>query len=132
MITFTDEQAIAIFDAISDDETYTAQAIFDQVWEAPYDWFQLTGTVTTIPNMGIATLPATVAEIEEGSWTIVSHHVVTEEMIKIATINLYFEVIYPQNNERYNRSLYDFMVDVDANDVDAILQFACFGKLIYS
>lgn len=131
MITFTDEQAIAIFDAVSDEDTYTAQAIFDQVWEAPYSWFQLTGTVTTIPNMGIATLPATVAEINEGSWTIASHKIITEDMIKIAAIRNYFSTpIEPTN--KWHRSLYSYLVDLDANDVDCILQFAMFDEIRYS
>lgn len=126
MITFTDEQALAIFDAVSDSETYSAQAIFSQVWESPYSWFQLTSNSELFENN------PTVAELNEDSYTIASHKIITEDMIKIATITYYFSSVHEPVGSKWHCSIYAYLMDLDANDVDSILQVCMFGELRYS
>jgi NAD-dependent dihydropyrimidine dehydrogenase PreA subunit len=126
MTTFTDEQALAIFDAVYDEEkSYSAQQIFDQVWEAPYSWFMLISAATS-------TFPAMVAEMDEDGETIVSSDIVTEDQIKIATIKNYFTYWYNHWNPNWKRTLQVYLGDLDANDVDSILQLAMFGEIRYS
>lgn len=104
---------------------YTPQKIFDQVWEAPYSWFRLA------PDHKDFTLPTLVQELSYyDGWSAnpENEFFVTEEMIEEATFKTWELYVKPQGS----RSLVDFIEDLDANDVDAILQVACFGELRYS
>jgi len=123
MITFTDEQAIAIFDSLQDDNTYSPQDIFSQVWEAPYSWFRLTSDTADLEK-------ATVAEVSESGEVILDHQWITEDQIKRAAIRNYFNIWFDVEG-KFSRTLYSYLVDLDANDVDAILQLAMFGEIRY-
>jgi hypothetical protein len=103
-------------------EDYTPQTIFNQIWEAPYDWFRLNNEA----KIGTV-LPAWVDEVDDMG-DVINIVIVTSEMIVEAAIRTWFEYVMPQGR----RSLADFLQDLDANDVDAILQVACFGELRYS
>jgi hypothetical protein len=103
-------------------EDYTPQAIFDQVWEGHYQWFKLTN-----PTKGGNVLPAWVDEVDDDG-TVIDSFMITPARITYSTIKTWFEYVMPQGR----RSLADFLQDLDANDVDAILQVACFGELRYS
>ncbi len=107
----------------SDD--YNAQTIFDQVWEAPYEWFDYKG--------GDTKLPATVCEVDYPDGfapEVVREYIVTAEMIEAATIRLWVEY-QSQRNGSWFRTMADYLEDLDADDVDAILQLACFGEIRY-
>ena len=125
MSMFTDEQALAIFNTTYDKENgYSAQQIFDQVWEAPYSWFRLTSKSTT--------LPAYVGEVDDYKNILLSHDAVTEDQIKIAAIRNYFENWSKYVDSKWNRTLQSYLCDLDANDVDCILQLAMFEEIRYS
>lgn len=113
----------------SDD--YNAKTIFDQVWEAPYEWFYL--IKLNDPNtyddhegscLGI------VLEVGEDSRGISKTHV-TVEMIDKAIIPTYTAWMnFPSDHPRF-QSFTHWLDNLDANDVDAILQRAIFGEIVY-
>lgn len=107
-------------------DSYTPQEIFDQVWEAPYSWFRLA------PDHKGYTLPTLVQELSyPDGWTpnVVAEFLITEEMVEKATFKSFYEYIVKNDP---SRKLTDFVEDLDANDVDMILQVACFGEVRYS
>lgn len=104
------------------EDAYTPQQIFDQVWEAPYEWFQLHDK---------STLPCWVNEVEypDGfNAKVKSSYFIEVKHIEEAAFKYFDEII----RKEPKRKLSDFVVDMDANDVDAILQLACFGEIRYS
>lgn len=108
------------------EDAYTPQQIFSQVWEAPYEWFG----ICPHTEGNTSTLPTVVDELEYNDGftpSTVDHYEVTEEMIEQAAFKFFDEII----RKDPSRKLSDFVVDMDANDVDAILQLACFGEIRY-
>jgi hypothetical protein len=103
-------------------EGYNAQTIFDQVWEAPYEWFALN-------NPKVHTLPTWVNELDDmGAWCSTEH--ITVEMIEKATIEFYM-VYVSKRTGSWARTMANYLEDLDADDVDAILQLAMFGEIRY-
>lgn len=108
----------------SDD--YNAQTIFDQVWEAPYEWFSL-------PPDSDGVLPCVVWEMSQddmGNEYADSETFVTAGMIEAATIAFYLDYV-SKTEGKWRRTMARYLEDLDANDVDAILQLACFGEIRY-
>jgi hypothetical protein len=109
------------------EDAYTPQQIFDQVWEAPYEWFML----PDVPENSSDNLPSVVWEINYPNLfkhEKVAEFTITEEMIERATFRFFYEYIIKNDP---SRKLSDFVEDLDGNDVDAILQLACFGEIRY-
>lgn len=115
----------------SDD--YNAQTILDQVFEAPYSWFRLIDTNHTHQDTGIECL-GVVGEIDEYDDDpdhVVDHWHVTAEMIDNVIIPTYTAFMnIPPDHPRFE-SFAHWIEDLDANDVDIILQMACFGEIRY-
>lgn len=122
---FTLEQAKAIYASQypSNEDAYSPQEIFDQVWESPAPWFELMGEFHHHNN---TKLPATVAEISENGQTCLSKHLITEDIIINAAIKLYFDKVLGV------MPFSMFISNLDAIDVDNILQVAMFGEVRYS
>lgn len=103
----------------SDD--YNAQTIFDQVWEAPYSWFKLINASTTLPTL--------VTELDDDGMRVKTHHV-TVDMMEKAVIEVYLNIISKRTGS-WATNMANWLQDFDVNDVDAILQWACFGEIRY-
>lgn len=104
-------------------EDYNAQTIFDQVWEYHYEWFAL-------PEDSNGQLPCKVLEMDPDMGdTVEAEYEVTVEKIEAATLSYYFDYVAKRPN---CVALADYLSDFDANDVDCILQLACFGEIRYS
>lgn len=103
-------------------ESYNAQTIFDQVWEAPYEWFR------SVDDK----LPARVHEIDEDGH-VIETYLVTVDMLEEAVIKYYMEFVANNPNPKYKpATMASYLEDMDANDVDSILQLACFKEIRYS
>lgn len=105
-------------------ESYNAQTIFDQVWEAPYSWFDLPPAT----EQSNTTLPCVVLEVEDEE--VLSETFVTAGMIEAATVAFYMDYVSKIKGP-WKRTMASYLEDLDANDVDAILQLACFGEIRY-
>jgi hypothetical protein len=106
---------------------YTAQSIFDQVWEWPYGWFRLS-------NQDSTTLPCWVDEVDDDGITVQSY-LITHKMIVEASLKVWLDIVSwwkKFGSEPALISLADWLTDLDANDVDNILQMACFDENRYS
>lgn len=104
-------------------ESYNAQTIFEQVWEAPYTWFGLTNAKSII-------LPTWV-DVMDGDGQIYKSVLVTVEMIEEAVIKYYLEYVSKRTGN-WATPMSDYLEDMDANDVDCILQLAVFEEIRYS
>lgn len=102
-------------------EDYNAQTIFDQVWEHPYEWF-------SHPILWSAKLPSFIWEMDGDE--IIGEHTVTIEKIEKATINYYLEYVSKHIGD-WARTMSNYLEDLDADDVDCILQLACFEEIRY-
>ena len=100
---------------------YNAQTIFDQVWESPYEWFRLANGTT---------LPTVVDEIDDNG-DILSSEIIDVKDIEEAVFKYYNEIVSKRTGT-WATNLSDFLQDLDANDVDCILQYAMFGSIRYS
>lgn len=109
-------------------ESYNAQTIFNQVWEAPYSWFGHRKFEYANHNPNV--LGVVLEKDEDGK--IIDNFKITIKMIEDAVIKNYIENVMP-SNPRFppTRTMAQYLEDLDAFDVDAILQMACFGELRY-
>src|SRR5574339_655094 len=111
----------------SDD--YNAKTIFDQVWEAPYEWFYLIKfNDPNIYDNHEGSCLEVVLEVGGDNRGISKTHV-TAEMIDDAVIPTYKEYMNLPSDHPDCRSFAHWIEDLDANDVDLILQRAIFGEI---
>jgi hypothetical protein len=113
----------------SDD--YNAETIFDQVWEAPYDWWLDWKPCESWKGPEPHNCLGIVKYDDPNEDDTVHHKHVTVEMIDGAVIPTYEAFMnIPADHPRF-RSFADWIEDLDANDVDNILQRAVFGEIVY-
>lgn len=113
----------------SDD--YNAQTIFDQVWEAPYSWFVLVKeNDPDIYDNHPGSCLGIVQEYDVDEGPVKTVHI-TAEMIDKVVIPTYTNWMnLPPGHPRF-QSFTHWLDNLDANDVDAILQMAVFGEIVY-
>lgn len=112
----------------SDD--YNAQTIFDQVWEAPYEWFRDTRICDSIHNTDNECVGFVIANNPNEGPDQLEYHVTTK-MIDDQVIPTYKQWMdLPPDHPRF-QSFTSWLDNLDANDVDAILQMAIFGEIVY-
>lgn len=107
-------------------ESYNAKTIFDQVWESHYSWFT---RVRHIDDNLPENILGHVAETDDDG-RFIQVCAVTVDMIEEAVIKFYMEFVANRVGS-WAKPMSDYLEDMDADDVDAILQLACFKEIRY-